>query len=348
MNKSYIISGGIGVILIIVSLLYYIQRKDLLATPLCETDVMVCADGSTVPRVAPSCEFSVCKDSVASLVATSLPVIAADEKSFGEELATTTRETPSVRKKLSQITVAIPTANPIISFINNTVSKGASFFTQSPTQETSSVSNNNSVNNQSPAPTYNDTRFNVIHGSLTDTEGNVVASIPGPTYTPPQGTSNEWQTHTVNAVLVGSTTPIIDGVPVEGQAGKYYISENSFGNKELCEFSNRIYIFDSSTNDKTLLYEENSSTLNKDDPRACNSEIYLLATESEKLIFKYHTLFTNMVCESTWSAPHETWYISVNNVNLSTHYSISTTRYEEAETKELACRSQLESEGGAN
>ena len=121
------------------------------------------------------------------------------------------------------------------------------------------------------------------------------------------------------------------------------MSENSFGpNQAECLFSNKIYIFDTTTNSKTLLYEENNSTLSKDDQRACNSEIYLLATDNEKLVLKYHTINTNMTCESTWSEPDKTWYLTVTSLaNGMGRYYISPEKYGTAEAYEATCRENL-------
>jgi hypothetical protein len=54
---------------------------------------------------------------------------------------------------------------------------------------------------------------------------------------------------------------------------------------------------------------------------------------------KYHTLGTNMICDSTWSEPEKTWYLDVTkSENGTRRYYISGARYGEAEVKEAACR----------
>ncbi|MEN9552108.1 MAG: hypothetical protein RI935_485 [Candidatus Parcubacteria bacterium] len=304
---------------------------------------MICADGTTVGRVYPSCEFDICKDSISPIITQQLESKPIDEASLLEQVATKTPKEILPKKERVPLSVAPPKDNTLITVIEKTLGSFVSLFSQNNTP--SSSTNNQTVpnSNNTPTKTYNDERYSVNNGTIIDSNGNAVAALPPSSYTSTSSGSS-WETHTVNAISVGSTTPVVDGVPVEGQVGKYYISENSFGNRELCEFSNRIYIFDSITNDKVLLYEENTSTLSQDDERACNSEIFLLATEEQKLIFKYHTINTNMICESTWSAPHNTWYLNVTTITSSSRYPISNERYEDAETKELVCRSNLETQ----
>jgi hypothetical protein len=91
------------------------------------------------------------------------------------------------------------------------------------------------------------------------------------------------------------------------------------------------------------MYEENNTTLSQDDPRACNSEIFLLATEGSKLVLKYHTIGTNTLCDSTWSEPEKTFYLDV--VKLKTEgmmkYSIPANLTTAAEQEEETCRAKL-------
>lgn len=149
--------------------------------------------------------------------------------------------------------------------------------------------------------------------------------------------------HRVNAIAVNpDAPPVVGGIPVVGTTGKYYVSKNSFGNRDACEFSNRIYILDTVANTATLLYEENSSTLSHDDPRACSSDLYLLATEDSKLVMKYHTLGTNQDCDSAWSEPNKTWYLDVTQIMLGmTPYYIPASLYEQSEQAETTCRAAL-------
>jgi hypothetical protein len=72
--------------------------------------------------------------------------------------------------------------------------------------------------------------------------------------------------------------------------------------------------------------------------------MYLLATDNEKLVMKYHTIGTNTVCDSTWSEPEKTWYLDVTHLEKGTkRYFISSTLYVKAEEAEAACRLQYES-----
>jgi hypothetical protein len=191
-----------------------------------------------------------------------------------------------------------------------------------------------------PTPlAINETRYSVKDGKLVDQNNTVIYTI---TSTSANSSGNGMDTHIVNAIAVNHVAPIVGAIPVNGLPGKYYLSENSFGSTGGCEFANKIYILDTTTGTKTLLYEENNSLLTSDDPRACNSEMYLLATENEKLILKYHTIGTNMTCDSTWSEPEKTWYLDVTQTEKgSRRYWISPALSGEAEVSEAACRATL-------
>ncbi len=112
---------------------------------------------------------------------------------------------------------------------------------------------------------------------------------------------------------------------------------------EACEFSNKIFILDTVTNTVTLMYEENSSTLSHDDPRACNSEIFLLATEGSKLVIKYHTIGTGTLCDSARSEPDKTFYLEVTKLQTQgmMRYDIPTHLIDTTEQEEEACRTEL-------
>jgi hypothetical protein len=87
------------------------------------------------------------------------------------------------------------------------------------------------------------------------------------------------------------------------------------------------------------MYEENSNTIGASVARSCTSELYLLATEGEKLILKSHTVGTGTTCESTWSEPEQTWYLDVTHLEKGLRrYIISPTLYYKAEAQEKACR----------
>ncbi len=313
----------------------------------CSTDVMVCPDGSTVPRSGPNCEFGICKQTPPSSI----------EEKVTEAVATTSTSSQipfSTKKTTSQPTKPQPTTNlftklsaaasvvieSVTGAIGNNVATGI--------KETSSVTNNTPSQQKNTSNTppqqqnvIDETRYTVKNNKLVDQNNNVIYTLP------PSNTSGSsgppMETHVVDAVKVNTVAPIIGAIPVSGLPGKYYLSENAFGQEGACLFANKIYILDVTTGEKTLMYEENSTTLSQEDPRACNSEMYLLATENEKLILKYHTIGTNMVCDSTWSEPEKTWYIDVTNLSKGTRrYVISVTSYTEAENYEATCRANLE------
>ncbi len=346
MNKQLLISLSVVVIggSLLLGLVYWNKSESGDQGKMCPLEVMVCPDGSTVSMSGPNCEYGICKQSEllstnetaqAKVTTTETDTVSADTKPASPSPATpeTSKEKPSLFSTIIQNIVQV-TGNITNSF--------------SPEQKQSQPSNNQpsqpegvtTPTQQQPTSTLNEERFTVENGSITDSSGNTVATIPG-SGSSSTGTSS-WETTIVNAIEVGQTPPIVNGVPVIGATGKYYVSENSFGSIPNCEFSNRIYILDTVAETYTLLFEENSSTLSKDDPRACNSEIFLLATEDEKLILKYHTLDTNMTCESTWSEPDKTWYLDVTNLSsLMKRYQITSERYSQAESQELACRAAL-------
>jgi hypothetical protein len=324
------------------------QKEEALACPL---DVMMCPDGSSVARTGPGCEFGVCKAATAQIVESKSEQLVQTSTSTTE--STTTTQEPLEVSTPSPKSTADPDTSSLFTKITEAVSTsigtifqtiGTSIGVTTPQAATSNQPSSNQTSTETqPAPssTLNEERFTINNNTILDQSGNIVASIPSSASN--SSGSSGWETHTVNAIEVGSTTPVVDGVPVVGATGKYYISENSFGSVADCEFSNKIFILDVVAATKTLLYEENSSTLSKDDQRACNSEIFLLATEDEKLIIKYHTINTNMTCESTWSEPDKTWYLDVTNLTTAMkRYYISHERYSQAEQEEITCRQALE------
>ncbi len=324
MKKSLIIEIGIVVVaaLVLGGLVYFKKDKEAnLITP-CPEDAMMCPDGTSVSRSGPNCEFGTCKQDVPSYmeqpkIETPLPPIS-DSQPTGSLFSKIGKATSNIVRKVTG------TQSPE---------------TVPPTTETKQVPPPAQQNQEVSAPTQpkspiNEERYDVIDNKLVDDDGDTIYGFPAP---PGDGGSY------VNAIELNEVPPVIDGIPVDGQAGKYYLSENWFGDIEKCEFSNKIYILDTINKTETLMYEENSSTLSHDDPRACSSEIYLLATEHEKLILKYHTIGTNQTCDSTWSEPEKTWYLDVTkNEEGTKRYYITPTLYSQAETFETDCRAQLE------
>lgn len=316
---------GIGTVVILTlsfgGLFYFKKNTTTPKIAPCPEDVMMCPDGTSVSRSGPNCEFGVCKQDLPSYI----------EQSTIPPEATTTETTKTSPGIFSKIKTAIASiTNPKAGETEEVVMKTK---VETPLQEHRVF-----PQNQQQRPLFNETRYNIEGNKLIDDRGNELYRFPN---LPANGESIE--SHLVNAIEVNEVPPIVNGIPVDGQSGKYYLSENSFGDIGTCQFSNKIYILDTTKNTQTLFYEENSSTLSPDDPRACSSEIYLLATDHEKLILKYHTIGTNSTCDSTWSEPEKTWYLDVTkNTEGTKHYYISPQFYNQAESLEANCRAQLE------
>ncbi len=343
MNKPVLISLSIVIIggSILLGLVYWNKSEELGAT--CPLEVMVCPDGSTVSMSGPNCEYGVCKQITTPITNEVTPNEAVTTETIpGVTLTEPTKSAstlPETRKEETSLFSAI------IQKVIQTTGSIANSFSGEPKSSVNNTQPTQPEGITTPTPqgessTLNEERFSVVNGAIIDSSGATVATIPA-SVSIESGTTT-WETVVVNAIEVGSTTPIVEGVPVIGATGKYYVSENSFGSITNCEFSNKIFILDTIAETYTLLFEENSSTLSRDDPRACNSEIFLLATEDEKLILKYHTLDTNMICESTWSEPDKTWYLDVTNLSsLMKRYQITAERYSQAESEEISCRASL-------
>lgn len=349
MKTTYISLGVVALASVLGYLLYSNNQKVALAKA-CPADVMVCSDGTSIPRSGPECQFSICKDSTTSDVRNNVPTNT-------ETISTSTLDqeptytnipiTPPTKSNgsiISKFTTAISSKIAQgTSFIQSNVASGLNNLksSQSATTESTQTNTQNTAqpaNNQNQTPP-DETRFEVNNGSIVNQDNTVIYTIPASVST---DSTSTWETHVVNVVPVNQVAPVIGGVPVEGLPGKYYLSVNSFGDIEKCEFSNKIFILDTVTDLMELMYEENSQTLAKDDPRACNSEMYLLATDQAKLILKYHTINTNMTCESSWSEPEKTWYIDVTQLESKTRrYVISNALYTQAEDEEAICRSAL-------
>ncbi len=332
MNKTFLFIG-IGVVLLLgvsVGSYYYITHPKKPLPPPCPTDVMMCPDGSSVPRSGPDCGFGICAQELPSYIETPPQVI---------NIATTTETTatPTVFQKVSRTTSSV--IRKVTSLVTGTTSSPTPSSTSTQETKPTIALPEGKTTPTPPQTTLNETRYHIKNNTIVDDNNVVLYTIPKVSNS---STVGGMENHIVNAVEVGTTPPIIGAIPVDGTPGKYYLSENAFGDITKCEFSNRVYILDTKTNTKTLMYEENSTTLSSDDPRACNSEIYLLATNAEKLVFKYHTVQTNMTCDSTWSEPDKTWYLDVTKLDTgSKRYYIAPALYTEAEQKEEACRAQM-------
>lgn len=344
MRKTLISVAMVSVAVIAVSgAVYVYKKKQIPLTPACPVDVMMCPDGTSVARTGTLCEFGVCKQELPSYM---------QEVTTPEIVATTSSSTVAqpeqkIPPKTSQATTNIFTKiTQSVSTVFKQATGALSKDVASGVKETSSAIANNRApaqqNTQQPtSPIIDETRYTIDNGTIIGQNNTPIYTIPLFNNSSGQGTTTE--THLVNVVPIGTVAPVIGAIPVGGLPGKYYLSENYFSGNEECKFANRIYILDSKTNTRTLMYEENSTTLTEDDPRACNNEMYLLATEDDKLILKYHTLDTNMECDSTWSEPEKTWYITVTRPQEGTRrYSISPALYTKAEVVEEQCRLQLE------
>jgi hypothetical protein len=238
---------------------------------------------------------------------------------------------PSIVKKVTQaISVAITKVTTALSDAIKTTPT-------TPQQNLSTPSNNQTPTSEKNA-VFNETRYSVKNGSIIDETGKVIYTFP-----PSENSVSGWSTHIVNVVPTNSVAAVINSIPIVGQPGQFYISENSLGNIENCEFSNKVYILDTQTGAKVLMYEENNTTIGANVARSCTSELFLLATEGEKLILKSHTVGTGSTCESTWSEPEQTWYLDVTKLEIGLRrYIISPTLYYKAEDDEKACRAKYE------
>jgi hypothetical protein len=316
----------------------YRNKHQAPVVEMCPTDVMNCPDGSTVPRSGPNCEFGICKQELPSYM-----------EPLESEVATTSTSTTQV-SPVSTNNTQSPVATPkktvvkkVTDSVASVIKKVEIIFTNEPKKETVAVQQTTQTSKQTPTSEknalFNETRYTVKNGSIVDDKGNIIYTFP-PTSTNATG----WTTHVVNVVPTNSIAAIINSIPIVGAPGQFYLSENSLGNVEKCEFTNKVYILDTKTGSKVLMYEENSNTVGANIARSCTSELYLLATEGEKLILKSHTVGTGTTCESTWSEPDQTWYLDVTKLDKGLRrYIISATLYYKTEAEEKACRTQYES-----
>ena len=356
MNKKAIILASVGAVVILSCSAFYVYTKKgtpKVPTLICPVDTMSCPDGSTVPRSGPNCEFGVCSQEVPSYMinpnttptetggvgsSTITSSVNSSPKNIASPIVTTNVFT-KITSTISHTAGAIK--NTIVSSLSSGVKDQTSTAPVATTKPANTSTTSQPPTTEDPSA-IKENRLNVVNNSIVDEQGNVIYTIPsgltGNSSTP------GWTTHIVDVIAVNDVPPVINSIPITGSPGKYYLSENSFGNVENCEFSNRIYILDTKANTKTLMYEENNTTLTPDDPRACTSEIYLLATEVEKLILKYHTIGTNTTCDSSWNEPEKTWYLDVTNIGKGMkHYYISYPLYLKSQDSEASCRTQYES-----
>lgn len=306
-------------------------------------------------RIGENCEFAQCPHQTdVTPVTITVPQQIATTTFATSTLATSTPENtepapskntpdqPDISKKTIPTIPVSPqkTANP--SLTNKVVSIISSAVTTVETKTSNIVSKIIDTIVSSPKNNFSEEKYSVNNGAIVSSDGTVLYTIPPSITASLNHTSSNTESHTVNVIPVGEVPPIIGAIPVVDLPGKYYLSESSFGNPEACEFSNKIFILDTKTNEVTLMYEENNHTLSRDDQRACNSEIYLLATENEKLIIKYHTVGTNSLCDSPWSEPDKTWNLDVTKLSMGMKkYPIPEDLYNKAEQVENTCRAEL-------
>lgn len=299
---------------------------------MCPVDVMACPDGSTMPRSGPNCEFGVC---------------AQERPSYMEPLATTSEETLGTTTLLAvtgtsqKPVVKKSVVKKVTDTVTTVIKKVEEVFTSAPKTD-KATQQANPLTTQTPTSEknaiFNETRYSIKNNSIVDENGKIIYTFP-----PSSTSTSGWSTHIVNVVPTNSISAVINSIPIIGQPGQFYLSENSLGNIENCEFSNKVYILDTKTGSKVLMYEENSNTIGASIARSCTSELYLLATEGEKLILKSHTVGTGSTCESTWSEPEQTWYLDVTKLEIGLRrYIISPTLYYKAEAEEKQCRTQYE------
>jgi hypothetical protein len=323
-------------------------------TQVCDTDAKVCPDNTTVTRILPRCEFAACPISIQNekelsttteVTAVPTPTIPSTQKELPQTKETVQAPVTFVSKIITAVTTVVstitapfsaaPAAQPMAQ--NSAAIPPSTYITSSSSQTVTSV--------YAPLPPadFAGQKYLVEGNNILSNDNKVIYTIPAEIITQVSSPNEGWTSTTISVIPVGTVAPILNAIPVKDLPGKYYLSENSFGNIEACEFSNKIFILDTVANTVTLMYEENSSTLSHDDPRACNSEIFLLATEGSKLVIKYHTIGTNTLCDSAWSEPDKTFYLDVTKLQTQgmMRYDIPTHLTETAEQEEEACRTGL-------
>ncbi len=332
----------------------------------CPIDTNTCPDGTVVTRALPTCDFTLCP----ILETSPLPLNTEEEISTSTTL-TINEPTTIEEKTLNSVekstqppqenTTKKTVTSRISSIIQSVTQTIASSFTSTPVVQTggnpldhtipassyitsSSSQTETSVYKTLPPSDFAGQKYLVEGNNIISNDNKVIYTIPPEVITAVSSSNTGWTNTTINVIPVGTIPPILNAIPIKDLPGKYYLSENSFGNMEACEFSNKIFILDTYTNTVTLMYEENNTTLSHDDPRACNSEIFLLATEGVKLVLKYHTIGTGTLCDSAWSEPDKTFFLDVTKLQTEgmKHYTIPENLSVTAEQEEEACRATLQ------
>lgn len=327
----------------------------------CTLEAKLCPDGSSVSRVSPSCEFAQCPS---NLTANPSQV---QEKANQVALVATTTKSPQATSTITPQKIAsqekniVPVSTPsLLSRITSSVSslihtvaaplqsnlgQGGGNPNDASIPASSYITNPSTVTSvYKPLPPTNfaGEKYLVKNNNILSNDNKVIYTIPQSVVSAVSSSNPGWTNTIINVVPVGVVPPILNAIPITDLPGKYYLSENSFGNIAACEFSNKIFILDTNTNTVELMYEENNKTLAAEDPRACNSEIFLLATEASKLILKYHTIGTGSLCDSAWSEPTKTYFLDVKNLqNKMLFYDIPVNLTATAELEEAACRAKL-------
>ncbi len=337
MNKLHII---LGVIIFILSVIFgVVLYKNKHRTPIvesCPADVMMCPDGTSVGRSGPDCEFGICKQELPNYMEP-LPVEESSTTSTAISTTSPNSSTQAPGQKKNIVKKVVDAASALVDKVSETLGISQANQTTQANQTSSPLSQNNQEPTSEKSAIFNETRYSILNDSIVDENGNIIYTFP------PSTSVAGWTTHVVNVVPTNSVTAVINSIPIVGQPGQFYISENSLGNIEACEFSNKVYILDINTGEKILMYEESNTTTGSSITRSCTSELYLLATESEKLILKSHTVGTGTTCEGTWSEPEQTWYLDVTKLEKGLRrYIISPTLYYKAESDEKNCRTLYE------
>lgn len=330
-------------------------------TQTCPQETKVCPDGTTVARVGTDCGFVMCPvEDISPSQIEMKEVTQATSTETGStspvQIHTTPKVTQATPVKTPTLVTPKKSSNPIttiVSMISATVNNFSVAFNINQSGNPNdanipastyipSTNQENVVYKPLPPKNFAGEKYLVKDGNILSNDNKVIYTLPPEVINSVISTNAGWTNHTINVVPVGTVPPLVNAIPITDLPGKYYLSENSFGNIEACEFSNKIFILDTYANTVQLMYEENSSTLKPEDPRACNSEIFLLATEANKLILKYHTIGTNTLCDSAWSEPNKTWYLTVDKLHEKmTIYPIPETLYFKSEDEEAACRAKL-------
>jgi hypothetical protein len=336
---------------------HFEQKQDTTKIVVCENDTIACSDGTVVKRISPHCEFASCpinNEMATTSTQTETATTSSSSKQFEPTTSSiptslqinTNKEAPADAKPTSKIPSIITTIINIVTAPFSNSNPSVVTYTD-PTIMPSSYASSSSSTAYKPLPPENfaGEKFIVKDGNILTSDNKLVYNIPESVIASVSNPSPGWTNTIINVVQVGTVAPILpnNAIPIADLPGKYYLSQNSFGNLENCEFSNKIFILDTVANTTTLLYEENNTTLTRDDPRACNSEIFLLTTESNKLILKYHTIGTNTLCDSAWSEPEKTYYLDVTKLRTEgmKKYIIPDNLSSGAEAEEEACRAGL-------